>query len=81
MAGVKDQPGCFEGVHSFVYDPYGVYVRRKERRMGNTLASEGKRYGFDPKLLEQMLQGHRDPESFFGKGGILLLLPTRKRKW
>jgi putative transposase len=23
-----------------VYDPYGVYVRRKERRMGDTLASE-----------------------------------------
>jgi putative transposase len=39
--------------------------------MGNTLASEGKRYGFDPKLLEQMLEGHRDPESFFGRGGLL----------
>jgi hypothetical protein len=24
--------------------------------MGDTLASEGKRYGFDPKLLEQMLE-------------------------
>lgn len=39
--------------------------------MGNTLASEGKRYEFDPKLLEQMLEGNRDPESFFGRGGLL----------
>lgn len=39
--------------------------------MGSTVTGEGKRYEFDPELLEQMLEGHRDPESFFGKGGLL----------
>ena len=39
--------------------------------MGNTQEQQGQGVKFDPKLLEQMLEGHRDMESFFGKGGLL----------
>lgn len=37
---------------------------------GKTAVGEHK-WEFDPELLEQMLEGHRDVESFFGKGGLL----------
>lgn len=34
-------------------------------------ASGVRRYEFDPQMLDQMLEGHRDREGFFGKGGLL----------
>lgn len=39
--------------------------------MGNTQENQGQEVKFDPKLLDQMLEGHQDAESFFGKGGLL----------
>jgi putative transposase len=39
--------------------------------MGNTQEEQVQEVKFDPKLLDQMLEGHRDAESFFGKGGLL----------
>jgi putative transposase len=42
----------------------------KTQEHGEQAATEASK-GFDPKLLDELLAGHEDAESFFGKNGLL----------